>query len=220
MNRRLARALVGIYPRVWRERYGAEFTAMIEDRPGGVGAVLDVMGSAVGERMLPTMGGIVMGETSRWEYWGARAPWALFGVAPVALLAGAYSIALAILWSGWQMFLPQEQVPFVPVHGWAEVWFSVGRCMYFGAPVLAGLWLAFVASRSRAGVLWPALGAAAIAAIDSVVQVQTVRSSLSETGRVHLEVAAWHPGYSAAVLVCTVAIYLLLRMRKRQRKES
>ncbi len=214
MKRRLAKALARLYPRNWRERYGAEFEALLEEGTGSLGAALDVMLSALGERVSPTTGEEMTAATSRMETWTQRAPWAVFGIAPVGLLAAAYFAALAILWSGWQMFLPNEQAPFVPVQGWAVAWFGVGRVLYFGAPVLAGIWLAVAASRSRIGFLWPTLGAAFIATIDSVVQVQTVRPSLNETGRVHLELAAWHPGYSAVVLGCTLATYWWLRARR------
>lgn len=214
MNRRVAKTLVRLYPRAWRERYGAELSDMLEDRPGGLAAVLDVLRSALGERMLPTVQGGEMVAASRLETWGARAPWAVFGIAPVVLLAAAYFVALMILWTGWQIFLPNERTPFVPIDGWAVVWFGVGRVLYYGAPAVAGLWLAIVSSRSRVNMLWPVLGAALMAVIDGAVRVQAVRPSLSETGRVQLLVADWHPGYSAAVMVCTIAVYLLLRIRR------
>lgn len=214
MNRKLAGALVRLYPRAWRDRYCAEFRAMLEERPDGLGAVVDVLLSALSERILPTVKGEEMVATSRWVTWGARAPWALFAVAPVALLAAAYFAALMILWTGWQIFLPTARTPFVPVDGWAVVWFGVGRNLYFGAPLMAGAWLAVIAANSRARLLWPALGAALLAVIDGAVQVQAVRPLLSQAGRVRLLVADWHPGYSAAVMACTIVMYLLLRARE------
>jgi len=58
MNRRLARALVRLYPTAWRRRYGAEFASLLEDGPGGLGAALNVVASALGERIFPpTRGG-------------------------------------------------------------------------------------------------------------------------------------------------------------------
>ena len=45
--------------------------------------------------------------------------WAVFGLAPVGLLAVTYFVSLFVLWSGWRMFLPSERTPFVPVSGWA-----------------------------------------------------------------------------------------------------
>jgi hypothetical protein len=46
--------------------------------------------------------------------WSVRAPWAIFGLAPLVLLAGAYLLACFILWSGWKIFLPDAGMPFVP----------------------------------------------------------------------------------------------------------
>lgn len=214
MNRRLARMLVSLYPHAWRDRYGAEFEALLEESPSEFGAALDVIVSALGERVSPTIGGSMTAEVSQWQSWGARAPWLLFGVAPLVLLAAAYSVALLILWSGWRIFLPAESTPFVPVSGWAIAYFGVGRMLYFFAPIMVGVCLAVVASRSRIGLLWPIIGGAAVGLIDSVIQVVTVRPTLSEAGRVGLELAAWHPWNSVAVLALTIAIYLLLRSRQ------
>jgi hypothetical protein len=216
MNRGVARLLVQIYPLAWRERYGAEFAKMLEDGPGGLGAVFDVLSSALGERISPAVQGGEMAATSRLERWGTQAPWAVFGVAPVASLAAAYFVALMILWSGWQVFLPNEQTPFVRVDGWAVVWFGVGRMFYFGAPVLVSLCLAIVSALSRTRLLWPVLGTAAIALVNSVIQVRAVRPSLSDAGRVQLLVADWRPGYSAMVMACTLVVYLLLRIWQRR----
>ena len=57
MNASLARMLTRLYPRAWRERYGAEFAAFLEAESGGVRALADVVWSALGERMVPTRGG-------------------------------------------------------------------------------------------------------------------------------------------------------------------
>jgi hypothetical protein len=57
MNRALAHALTQLYPRRWRERYGAEFEAFLLDGCGGIGTAGDVVWSAIGERISPTLGG-------------------------------------------------------------------------------------------------------------------------------------------------------------------
>jgi len=59
MNSRLARLLVRLYPRAWRERYGAEFTAHLESGRGGFLTSVNVIWSALGERIFPTVGGIM-----------------------------------------------------------------------------------------------------------------------------------------------------------------
>lgn len=57
MNASLARMLTRLYPREWRERYGAEFVAFLEAESGGVRALANVVWSALAERMVPTLGG-------------------------------------------------------------------------------------------------------------------------------------------------------------------
>ena len=46
------------------------------------------------------------------QSWTARAPWAIFALAPFLSLAAAWTIALLILWTGWEMFLPGAATPF------------------------------------------------------------------------------------------------------------
>ena len=60
MNSRFARLLVRLYPRAWRQRYGAEFTALLESGRGGfrtASTSANVIWSALGERIFPTVGG-------------------------------------------------------------------------------------------------------------------------------------------------------------------
>jgi hypothetical protein len=57
MNRAMARALTRLYPRRWRERYGAEFEAFLLDGCRGIGTARDVVWSAIGEHISPTLGG-------------------------------------------------------------------------------------------------------------------------------------------------------------------
>lgn len=49
MNRTIARALVRLYPRGWRDRYGEEFAAFLEEHRGGPAAAANVVWSAVCE---------------------------------------------------------------------------------------------------------------------------------------------------------------------------
>ena len=53
MNSRLAHLLVCLYPRPWRERYGAEFKALLETGPSGLGDSANVVWSALRERVFP-----------------------------------------------------------------------------------------------------------------------------------------------------------------------
>ena len=78
-------------------------------------------------------------EQRQFQSWCVRAPWAMFGVAPILLLAAAWLVALFILWSGWQIFLPGADTPFVRIDGLREIfYFNVGRLLYFGAPIVVG----------------------------------------------------------------------------------
>jgi hypothetical protein len=52
MTPRLARWLVRLYPRDWRERYGEEFEALLRDGSGGVRALVDVLCAALRERVM------------------------------------------------------------------------------------------------------------------------------------------------------------------------
>lgn len=61
MTPRLARWLVRLYPRDWRERYGDEFEALLQDGPGGLCALVNVLCSALRERVVtPITLGVVM----------------------------------------------------------------------------------------------------------------------------------------------------------------
>ena len=46
MNGRVARLLTRLYPRAWRERYGAEFEAFLQDGPGDLRTSANVIWSA------------------------------------------------------------------------------------------------------------------------------------------------------------------------------
>jgi len=51
-------------------------------------------------------------EQRQFQTWSSRAPWAIFGLAPLLALAAAYFIACLYLWCGWQIFLPRADTPF------------------------------------------------------------------------------------------------------------
>jgi AcrR family transcriptional regulator len=108
--------------------------------------------------------------------WSVRAPWATFGVAPIVLLAAAYFIALFILWSGWKLFLPGTDSPFVRVDGFSMFYFAVGRWIYYAAPILIGWGIGLVAARQRLSPLWPTVGLVVIAWIGGTAQVHASRS--------------------------------------------
>ena len=214
MNTKMARALVRLYPRKWRERYGAEFEALLEEGSGRFGTVLDVMGSALGEWVLPTTGGERMPGSSQMERWSMRAPWAMFGLAPIGLLALTYFVSLFVLWSGWHMFLPSERTPFVQVNGWAVEYFFMGRVLYFFAPMLVGLFIAWVAARPGIKLSWPIAGMVLVAVLGGAAQVRTKWPTGSSSGNVGMVLDFRHLGHAPEVLAISVLLYLLLRMRR------
>jgi hypothetical protein len=51
MRQRIARRLVGLYPRAWRARYEQELLALIEETPITFGVVVDLLAGAARQRM-------------------------------------------------------------------------------------------------------------------------------------------------------------------------
>jgi hypothetical protein len=120
-----------------------------------------------------------MTEKRQLQSWCVRAPWAIFGLAPLGLLAGAWLAAFFILWSGWKMFLPGADTPFVPVDGFANLYFQAGRALYFAAPILIGWGIGLVAARQRLKAFWPIASVVPIALILVTSQVRASRSEVS-----------------------------------------
>lgn len=114
--------------------------------------------------------------------WSARAPWAMFGLAPIGVLVIAWFGALLILWTGWKMFLPQADSPFGsdvgPVYGIENAYFQAGRLIYFGAPMFIGWGIGVMAARQRLKTLWPIVGAAVVGLIASAAQVRAGRTEV------------------------------------------
>ncbi len=57
MKPALARLLLRLYPRSWRDRYGEEFHSLLESSPGGLANTFNVLGAAIREHIFPTRGG-------------------------------------------------------------------------------------------------------------------------------------------------------------------
>jgi len=97
MNRVVARLLTRLYPCAWRERYGTEFKAFLEDRHG-LRTSANVVWSALCEHIFPTRGGNMDQQT---RSFGAivRKPSAFLPLAmsltALAMLGGAYIFGLA-----------------------------------------------------------------------------------------------------------------------------
>lgn len=104
--------------------------------------------------------------------WTARAPWAVLSAGPTLGLVIGWGVALLILWSGWTWLLPGSPTPFVPVHGFAIIWFGVGRMLYYSAPLLAGWGMVLLAGRQRVQAVWPVIpGALAVALLGAIGSV-------------------------------------------------
>ena len=227
MNPRLARLLVRLYPRAWRERYGAEFAALLEAGRGGLRTATNVVCSALGERIFPTVGGNM--EQSRFQSWCVRAPWAMFGLAPVALLAAAYLVACFILWSGWKIFLPGADTPFGGrIDGLAMPYFQLGRLIYFSAPIVIGWAIAVTAGRLRLKAVWPAVGWILIALIGGTAQVHASRTVTGGFGHIRMDFALGTFDHSIpdglvhalVILSLTVLPYLVWRLLNARRALS
>jgi hypothetical protein len=123
-------------------------------------------------------------ERREFQSWSLRAPWAMFGLAPIGFLAIAWFVALLILWTGWKIFLPQADSPFAatsgPIYGLENAYFQAGRLIYFGAPIFIGWGSGLIAARQRLKALWPILGASLIALIASAAQVHASRTDVPD----------------------------------------
>jgi hypothetical protein len=178
LSERLLRA--GVAPRHVQRYLGelsdhlADLTAE-EERSGRSGA--DAESAA-----LVRLGGVedlykVTIEKRRLQSWCARAPWAVFGLGPLFVLAAAWFAALFILWSGWRMFLPGSDTPFVRVDGFlANIYFQADRAFFFGAPMLIGWGIGIIAARQRLKIIWPLAGLVLLAVGGGMVQVQASRT--------------------------------------------
>jgi hypothetical protein len=80
-----------------------------------------------------------MTERREFQAWCARAPWAVFGVGPVLVVAAAWGVTLLILWVGWRIFLPGAETPFGRApSGLANAYFQANQLLYYIAPILVG----------------------------------------------------------------------------------
>lgn len=119
-------------------------------------------------------------EQRQFQSWCVRAPWAMFSLAPALVLAAAWAVALFILWSGWQIFLPGATTPFgTRVYGFANLYFQFGKAIYFFAPILVGWGIGVIAARQRLKAIWPAVGLILIALIGGASEVQAGRTAVS-----------------------------------------
>jgi hypothetical protein len=141
------------------------------------------------------------------------------------LLAGAWFVALFILWSGWQIFLPGADTPFGAgrVYGFANLYFQAGKALYFGAPILVGWGIGLIAVRQRLKTLWPMVGLVLIVGMGGTSQVQASRTAVhGGVGHIRMDFAlgtSVHglPGglmHALVILSLTMLPYLIWRLQK------
>jgi hypothetical protein len=177
---------------------------------------------------LKRLGGIddlskAMIEQRQFQSWCVRAPWAMFGLAPLFVLAGAYFVACLILWSGWKIFLPGTDTPFVPIDGFAIFYFGVGRSLYYSAPILIGWGIGLIAARQRLAAVWPSLGLILVALVGGSAEVHASRPAVpGGVGRISMNLALGsslqdivHPMFNALVILSiTLLPFLIWRLFK------
>jgi hypothetical protein len=101
MTPRVARWLVRLYPRDWRERYGEEFAALLQDGPGGFRALVNVLCSALRERAVtPMTFGVVMNQYPNSIFSLSKKPSAfvpmLMSVTALALVLGSIAVSSGV----------------------------------------------------------------------------------------------------------------------------
>ena len=237
MNAWLARLLTRLYPRAWRERYAEEFEELLRNERGGFRASVNVAWSAFGEHIFPTQEGAMnqSPRSFRFHSWCIRAPWAVFGLAPLLLLTGAYFIACLYLWSVWTIFLPGADTPFGvrwtgPPYALQNLCFQFGKFYYFGAPVLVGWGIGLIATRQRMKALWPTVGMVLIALMGGTAEIHASRSRVP-AGLGHIRMDFFAFGHSVQgfydgmfnalfVLLLTVLPWLIWRRFQKSRSFS
>jgi hypothetical protein len=156
------------------------------------------------------------------QSWSARAPWAIFCLAPLSLLATAYFIVCLLLWSGWRIF-GIDTPPFVPIDGLGILYFGIGWSLYFTSPTLIGWAIGLIAARQRLTLVWPTVSWILLALIGGTAKVHAHRSNLP--GKVEYVSMSFSLGpllqgitdvLSLALLIflLTVLPYLLWRFRQ------
>lgn len=162
------------------------------------------------------------------QSWCARAPWLMFGFAPLICLGAAYLVACLYLWCGWKFFLPGADTPFgalaAPTYSLANMYFQVGKFYYYSAPILVGWTIAIVAARQRLKSVWPTVGLVLIAWMGATARIQASRTAVPR-GLGHISMDFFTLGsssqtisqsMSSAFLILTLAIvpYFDWRLRR------
>ncbi|MEE3623609.1 hypothetical protein UCD39_06340 [Nitrospirillum sp. BR 11752] len=121
--------------------------------------------------------------------WGAKAPWAVYGFAPLAGVAACYGLALAAL-----IGILVSHRPYPGAHPILPSWFgtataTLGYLHSLVLPLLIGGGVAWMAARQRMPVLWPSV-ALLIIGIVGGAGVSEVRMPTEPDGFIEL-VVGW-----------------------------
>ena len=151
----------------------------------------------------------------------ARAPWVVFSLTPVAVLAALWLVSLCLLRIGWHIFLPDAVTPFGlgPLHfsDPQNIYFQLNRSFYLGAPILAGWCMLLTAARQRLNTLWPLISLTILTLLAATSHVQANRLAIP-TGLGHIRVDfALRPAaqneYALVVLFLALTPYLLWKLQ-------
>jgi hypothetical protein len=118
----------------------------------------------------------------QFQSWCGRAPWAMFGFAPLIYLGAAYLVACLYLWCGWKFFLPGADTPFgtlaAPANSLANMYFQTGKFYYYGAPILVGWTIGIAAVRQRIKAVWPTVGLVLISWMGATARIRAGRTAV------------------------------------------
>jgi hypothetical protein len=153
----------------------------------------------------------------------ARAPWAVFSLTPVLLLATLWLFSLCLLRLGWQLFMPGAPTPFGGAFGPhhlfdpENIYFQLDRALYLGAPILVGWCMVLTAARQRLAAIWPIVSLTILALLAATSHVQANRLAIP-TGLGHIRVDfALRPApqneYALVVLLIALAPYALWKLQ-------
>ena len=169
-------------------------------------------------------------EQRHFQSWCGRAPWAVFGLGSLAALGASYFVALTILWTGWQIFLPGVQSPFAArLNVLSMAYFGLGRYLYWLAPVLTGWAIALLAARQRSKIWWPLVGVVVAAFLGSTAGVHVTAPGAGEAaGQVRMRLAVGPAVWTDAgrfwkfVVLATVSVgpYLVWRVGRGWRQAA
>jgi hypothetical protein len=171
----------------------------------------------------------------RFHSWCVRAPWAMFGLAPLVLLAAAYVVACLYLWSVWTIFMPGADTPFGvrwtgPPYALQNLSFQFGKFCYFGAPILVGWGMGLIAARQRMRAVWPVLSLILLALMGGSAQIHASRTGVPNgLGHIRMDFFTFGRSVQGAydgmlnaflILLLTVLPYLVWRRFQKSRSFS